>query len=467
MKLKLLNRNFYNSSFKNSDSLREVINYMTQRTPLSNIIYIGNIDQNIINNISPSTSLYFVGDKKLFRNVIPENLILLDSNLSKGLPKIEDEILKESIVILDSVIEAIPNPSRLIKDLVKWQDIVPCILISTADIKRTKVKKGWDLKEYKDYLSTKGLHAGFYGYFPRQLYEEKKDILYIGGRLSNPSLKRKPLKVCAIISTYNEEDIIEQVCLYLLQQGIDIHIIDNWSDDNTLSIVKDVGKKSKNLTYELFPDEKKSDYEWEKILKRKIEYAKVNNYDWYIHYDADEIRESCWNSSLKEGIERVDELGFNAVDHSVVDFRPVQDGFNKDKDPEEYFKYFEFGKRPGHFSQVKAWKNIEGIDFDLSSSGGHAVSFEDIKIFPYKFLLKHYPLRSLKHMKKKIYKERLPRFENEKKELGWHTHYDKYLGKENDLKLWEEKDLDEFKGKFYEEFILERIFGINIKKQDI
>lgn len=169
----------------------------------------------------------------------------------------------------------------------------------------------------------------------------------------------------------------------------------------------------------------------------------------------------------KDGIERVDELGYNAIDHTVIDFRPVQDGFDINQNPEKFFKYFEFGRRPGHFSQGKVWKNILSIDYDLSSSGGHTIRFEGVKIFPYKFLLKHYPLRSLEHMQRKIFKDRLPRYELGKRERGWHTHYDKYLGKENDLKLWREKDLEEFKGNFYEEFILERIFGINIKKQDI
>lgn len=463
--MKLLNRNSYGSCFKISESLCEVVNYITQRVPLSNVIYIGNIDDNIINKGPLKTSLYFIGDRKLFKDESPDYLNLLPLNLSKGLPKIDDQILKESIVILDSVIETTTNTRKLLKDLLEWQDIVPCILISDADEKTNKLGKGWSLEELRDFLSINGFHDGFYGYFPRQLYEDNHDILYIGGNLSNYSSVSNSLKVCAIISTYNEEDIIEQVCKYLLDQGINVHIVDNWSTDSTLDIIESLMGKYTNISYEVFPDREERQYVWFEILNRKVQYAQANNYDWYIHYDADEIRESCWGGSLIEGIERVDKLGYNAIDHTVIDFRPVKNGFKRTKNPESYFKYFEFGRRPGHFAQVKAWKNIPGVEYDLSSSGGHEVNFEGIHIFPYKFLLKHYPLRSLEHMKRKIFMDRLPRFELEKKVHGWHSHYDQYMGKEEELKLWKKSELIKFEENFCENYLLERLFGINIKKE--
>jgi hypothetical protein len=49
---------------------------------------------------------------------------------------------------------------------------------------------------------------------------------------------------------------------------------------------------------------------------------------------------------LKEGLSRVDSLGYNSVNFTVLDFRPVQQGFGKGKNPEAFFKYFEFGIQP-------------------------------------------------------------------------------------------------------------------------
>lgn len=462
----ILKRSFYNSSFRSSESLYEIINFLINKTHISNIIYVGNIDENALKDRFPETSLYFIGDRKLFKNSTPNKLNIIKFNLSKGLPKLDEKILKKSVVILDSVIETIPNPNKLLKDLVKWQYISPCILISTPDKNRNKRKEGWDLEELKEFLNSKSFHSGFYGYFPRQLYKEKKEILYIGGKLSCFSLESRPLKVCAIVSTYNEQDIILQVCKYLLDQGLYVHLIDNWSTDLTLKIIKKIALKEKKLSYEVFPDEDRNQYEWFKILDRKLAFSEQRDYDWYIHYDADEIREGCWQETgIVQNIQLIDELGFNAIDHTVLDFRPVNDRFNENKNPQEVFNFFEFGKRPGHFEQVKAWKKKKNISYDLSSSGGHIISFQGARVFPYKFLLRHYPLRSLEQMKKKIFQDRLPRFKSERRKYGWHVQYDKYQRKSKDVSLWDKNDLLLFDDCFYEEYLLERLMGINIRRE--
>ena len=135
--------------------------------------------------------------------------------------------------------------------------------------------------------------------------------------------------------------------------------------------------------------------------------------DWFIHHDVDEIRSTPWlNMNLHDGICKVDHMGFNAIDHTAIVFHPVDNLFMPVSNFEDHFKYYEFGRRPGHFSQVKAWKNM-GISVDLAQSGGHQVCFEGRLIFPYKFLLKHYPIRSQAHGEKKIFHDRQPR---------WHPH---------------------------------------------
>lgn len=450
---------------KHNLCLVETINYFLERTEISNVIYIGRIDKKAIANEEIKGSVTFIGNSSILNSCNTNNLTIIDYNVNDGLPNIEKSILKKSLVIVDSVIENMSNPGILLRSLSAVADQISVILISTKHSKTVFSSQGYTMKKFKKLMKNHDFLEGFYGYIPDYLYSEKTEVLYIGGTWSNFSCIEKPLDVCAIISTYNEEDIIEQVCKYLLNQGIDVHIIDNWSTDSTLEIVKSLMEEYSGISYEIFPEKKHMQFVWFEMLNRKVEYAKANDYDWYIHYDADEIRESPWECSLIEGIQRVDQLGYNAIDHTVIDFRPVRDRFNEINNPEEYFKYFEFGRRPGHFAQVKAWKNIAGVDYDLSSTGGHSIIFQGIKIFPYKFLLKHYPLRSLEQMQKKIFKERLPRFKKEKKERGWHTHYDKYMGKEESLKLWKESDLLEFNEDFYEEYLLERLFGINIKRE--
>lgn len=291
----------------------------------------------------------------------------------------------------------------------------------------------------------------------------KKGIpIYIGGRLTNiADYKGRKKKVCAIVSTYEDEDIVENVCTYLLNQGLYVHIIDNWSKDKTYDIVGKLSKENHKLTYERFPSSPEKEYLWSKILKRKEEFAKESNYDWYIHYDSDEIRESCWQYySLLEGVSFVDSLGFNSIDHTVLDFRPINDLFKKGNSLKDTIKYFEFGKRAGHFLQRKIWK--ASSDVDLVSSGGHVAEIPNQKVFPFKFLLRHYPLRNLRQMHKKIFQDRLPRVKKEKREFGWHVQYDKFIKKEKKLSLWSPKNLYEFDDNFYEDYILERLTGLEI-----
>src|SRR5262249_40063197 len=73
--------------------------------------------------------------------------------------------------------------------------------------------------------------------------------------------------------------------------------------------------------------------------------------------------------------------------------------------------------------QIKCWKN-EGIAIDLVSSGGHDVEFEGRRVFPIRFPLRHYPIRSNEHGRRKVFRERKERFDPEERQLKWHIHYD-------------------------------------------
>ena len=110
---------------------------------------------------------------------------------------------------------------------------------------------------------------------------------------------------------------------------------------------------------------------------------KNTNYDWYTHYDADEIRISpIKGMTLQEYISYVDKLGYNAIENTVIDFRIVNS--TKGKNIFNDDTYFEFGRRSGHFVQVKTYKR--NINMDLASSGGHNCMFEGRKLFPLKIL---------------------------------------------------------------------------------
>src|SRR5260370_10721194 len=144
-------------------------------------------------------------------------------------------------------------------------------------------------------------------------------------------------------------------------------------------------------------------------------------------------------------------------------------GQEEQQDEEEVFypsalKWFEWGRHPAYFRQVKAWKNIGKVD--LALTGGHDVEFDKKRIYPIKFLTKHYPLRSNSQANRKIYKERFPRIEKEWRDKGWHVHYD-HLRLVPELKPWREYELLNFsENAFGAEFLVERISGIGIEQTE-
>lgn len=284
----------------------------------------------------------------------------------------------------------------------------------------------------------------------------------IGGK--HVALKKVAKKrVLAVITAYNEEDIIKHAIGHLLENGIHVHVVDNWSTDATYNIVKKISKNDQRVRVSRWPknrnDKDAQEFALKEVLKNETKvFKKFSEFDWFIHHDADEIRESPWSgANLQEAISLVDSYGYNAIDFSIINFRPVDDAFEQAGSLEGSFAYFEHAYTPGSQVQIKCWKNQQQ-EFDIVSSYGHEAKFNDRRVYPLKFLLKHYPLRSESHAKRKIAKERIPRFNHEERTSGAHWHYDGIAGQEKFL--WNKDELLLFDNEFYQNSLFEKFFGV-------
>ena len=242
------------------------------------------------------------------------------------------------------------------------------------------------------------------------------------------------MKILAIICAYNEGDIVQSVIGELIGHGVDVYLMDNNSTDNTVDQAKKwlgrglihIEKFPQDAEY---PERNINEFVWTDILNRKEEIsATMSEYDWFIHCDADEIRESPWpDTSLRESFEFVDRQGFNAINHEVVAFVSVDDSFQPGGNLREGLRYCRAkrGVTWGGNGQVNAWKRtIHPVH--LSELGGHRVKFPGIKIFPLRFLLLHYPFRGLVQAKRKIFDERIARYAQDEVEKGWHVQHRGY-----------------------------------------
>ncbi len=271
---------------------------------------------------------------------------------------------------------------------------------------------------------------------------------------------RDDFVVLALVIAFNEADIMEDTLDYLTRNELAVYVIDNWSTDGTYEVARNrLGAGV--VAVERFPaDGGQGRYEWGRLLHRAQEIAAKQEADWFVLHDVDERRSPPWaDCTLREGLWRVEQLGYNAVDHAVIEFHPTDDRFRAKDNLEATLQGWAPPSVGANTVQIKAWRSGP---VDLVSSGGHHATFPGQRVFPYSFLLKHYPIRSQTHGEQKVLRDRKPRFlPEERLAHRWHTHYDhiraghRFLKQPRMLEAWSED--------FSEAHLVERLSGIGLE----
>jgi Glycosyl transferase family 2 len=234
----------------------------------------------------------------------------------------------------------------------------------------------------------------------------------------------RAFSVIALIAAFNEEDIIEACLDHLCSEGVQSYLLDDGSTDDTVKRAQPfVGRGL--LGVEQLPPINPTTFSLDRILLRKEELAVSLCASWFINQDADEFRDSLWSElSLRAAIERVDRLGWNAIDFEIFTMRLVGDPTTSRAGPAESPSWFSRGADYDRL-QIRAWKQT-GVQPDLRSSAGHDVQFEGRLVFPLRFPMRHYPIRSYAHGLRKVLSERVPRFDQGERNKGWHIQYDRW-----------------------------------------
>jgi hypothetical protein len=276
---------------------------------------------------------------------------------------------------------------------------------------------------------------------------------------SNQFTPPSHFRVQALMAGFNEGDVLASSVSHLIQQGCHVHYLDNWSTDDTPKVIQHLhALYPETFTSETFPpDSRPETFNWEDLLTKKKILSETSPFDWFIHVDPDELRESPWgpNISLRQALFIADRLHFNLINFAkLVIFHPVAGEriFEPGDDLRTAFKYFEMNSFHGNNYQLKAWKSYghtafhnatlapqhsRPAFFDLVTYGGHAGKYipsgdpqkaafvPRSEIFPLKFVLRHYPFRSEAHGRKKVFEERKGRWnKRERRDYGWHIQYD-------------------------------------------
>lgn len=439
------------------DDVYELAFKITQRDFRSTIINIGGLNSGLLRSYAEPFNVINISKSKIDK--VPQGFHLENIYMDEDrLPVFTDETLDTSVVVC-VVTDEIARSRKALNYLVKLSQRADYMLMAY------RIQPGCLLQQ-RAALE----HRGFEGIFGLTRGDSiaKDSLLYIGGNRVRYSAGSGPKKVLAVMTAYNEDDIIKSSVEHLLNQGIDVHIIDNWSNDGTYETIKKISTQNKGIvSYERYPQEKpqKHVYKWEDLLSRVQTIAANSDYDWVMHNDADELRVSPWqNVKFVDAIGFIDRLGYNALDLTVADFRPVKDGFRQTSDIDEYLKYFELSDKGGYFTQIKCWKNTTPVD--LVRTGGHHAEFEGQKIYPIKFFTKHFPIRSTNQGNKKIFQDRKKVFDRKERQKGWHIQYDEYE-KEREF-IWNPLDLYKMSGtELPADLVIERLSGVGIGKRSM
>lgn len=419
--------------------------------------------------IVPGADLEFYRKQYGFGSWLEETATLAGTLL------VPEKVLQCAVIVcnLDHFVTA-----SLLRNLKLWLDHAPvCVLTATdRDLAErsngfpanTTGQPGCNLTELRDLLCAEGINLEFIGWTASDNvnYEKKTIMAVMTNHAVGKQMRRSApsdFRVVAFMAAYNEEDIIVQSIKKWTDQGIRVHVLENWSTDATYDLAKDLESRLP-VTVERFPKEGPSEYfDWGAMLGRMEVLSREIKADWFVRRGADEVLASPWPGiSYKDALFLVDRSGFNCVDHTIVEFHPVDDGFETGMDHESYFRHYDF-KNLSHPNQRKAWKNC-GQSISTTVSAGHDVLFDGRRIYPFKFLLKHYSFRSQRHGEKKVFRERKARWNPKERARGWHIHYDSMQEGHRFVQSASEKEVFD-EEHFNKTYLVERLSGIGTHRK--
>jgi len=203
------------------------------------------------------------------------------------------------------------------------------------------------------------------------------------------------MRIVALLAVRNEELYLERCLEHHFRQEIETCVIDNGSTDRTAEIARSFLDRGV-IRIEQLPFS--GVFELETQLRCKERLAAEIGADWFIHCDADEIRQAPKPyATLREGIEAVDRQGYNAIDFDEFVFLPTADYESFEGcdyiEAMRYYYYFEPDSADRY--RTNAWKSHPQVD--LHSFAGHKAIFPGFRVSPEPFILRHYMVLSRAH----------------------------------------------------------------------
>ena len=218
---------------------------------------------------------------------------------------------------------------------------------------------------------------------------------------------------------YNEEDIVGQVLEHMRSQRVELVVGDDDSSDESYAICESyLGKGVLEIL--------KADtaMPMRQLMIRLHENASKYKPNWEFICAADEFLESPYRGiTLNEAIRLEDVKQYNLIQFNNFEFWPTEKDQSTKNDVRKRIRYYSWNDD----MQFRCWK--VSPDMPITELHGHLPQFRlgsPLRVSPNKFVLRHYRFRSYEQGLRKVFGERLPRYEREARERGDHHQYDKF-----------------------------------------
>jgi glycosyltransferase involved in cell wall biosynthesis len=220
------------------------------------------------------------------------------------------------------------------------------------------------------------------------------------------------MRVVAVLAVRNEARFIRGCIEHLAAENVEVYVIDNESTDDTRAIVQEyVG--SCVIGVETLPYA--GVFSLRAQLRRKEALCATIDADWFMHVDADEIHQAP-GLRLRESFARSEAAGYNAVNFIECTFIPTAEQPHHDHPHYRETMRWYYPFVPAFPHRLNAWKR-QPVPVDLTSSGGHLVCFDGLRMDPRSLVMRHYLFLSGDHA---VRKYQLTSFDPAECADGWH-----------------------------------------------
>lgn len=228
------------------------------------------------------------------------------------------------------------------------------------------------------------------------------------------------------MNVYNEEDILNEVLDFHIQQGILFVITDNGSTDKSWNILKEWEKHPNILAIKQHYTDT---FQLDLFTYLGFKFASQYQPDWIIHSDCSYFLENPPHikGSFIEHLQKIDQAGYNLINLKLYDFYPTEKDDPNEPSVHKRLKYYCPRDSNGLFQKHE---KVFKFHPEIQVKNGHVVHFPkhlEKKPFPDPWIARHYAFRSLDHGLKKL-KERFERYDPIEVKFGYHVHYDSYQG---------------------------------------